>query len=144
MVGLDIIGAYMGYQFDVLRSTTLGKASDQQRKLLETSLQATERMIDMAKPGTRAEDLVEAARQLVTKAGFGEHLAGFMGHGIGLETVEDPYLIKGVTTQLREGMVLCLEPGIFIPGFGGSRIEQEIVIRRDKAELISLCKARLW
>ncbi|HEX78205.1 MAG TPA: aminopeptidase P family protein [Dehalococcoidia bacterium] len=144
MVGLDIIGARIGYQFDVLRSTVLGRANDWQRKLLETSLEATERMIELAKPGIGAEELVEAAGQLMAKAGFGEHFSGFMGHGIGLETVEDPYLIKGVTTELREGMVLCIEPGIFVPGLGGSRIEQEIVIRRDKPELISFCKARLW
>ena len=78
-------------------------------------------------------------------ADFGDHLPGFSGHGIGLETVEAPQLRPGVETKLEPGMVLCIEPGIFIRGFGGACVEQEVIVTESgPPELITTFETRLW
>ena len=81
----------------------------------------------------------------VNEAGFGDHLPGFVGHGIGLETVEAPQLRPDVETRLEPGMVLCIEPGIFIRGLGGACVEQEVIVAESGLpELITTFEARLW
>jgi Xaa-Pro dipeptidase len=145
MVTLDIIGAYQGYGFDVLRTTVCGDASPAARELLETALLATEWTVDAARAGTTAQSVHQAACEVIEKAGFGDHLPGFVGHGIGLETVERPQLRPGVETQLEPGMVLCIEPGIFIRDFGGTCVEQEVIVAESgPPELITPFEARLW
>jgi len=119
MVTLDLIGARQGYQFDVLRTTVAGPPSPEQRRLLETGLRATAAAVEAARPGVPAERLVAVAHEVIAAAGFGEYARPFAGHGIGLETVEEPYLLQGVAMPLLPGMALCVEPGIYIPGVGG-------------------------
>jgi Xaa-Pro aminopeptidase len=138
MVTLDIIGAYRGYGFDVLRTTVCGEASPETRRLLEAASLATERAVDAARAGATAEAVRRAGCQALIEAGFGHHLPGFAGHGIGLETVEAPQLRAGVETRLEPGMVLCIEPGLFIQGVGGACIEQEVIVAESgPPELIS-------
>jgi Xaa-Pro dipeptidase len=145
IVTLDIIGAYQGYGFDVLRTTVCGDASPAARELLETALLATEWTVDAARAGTTAQSVQQAACEVIEKAGFGDHLPGFVGHGIGLETVERPQLRPGVETQLEPGMVLCIEPGIFIRELGGACVEQEVIVAESgPPELITPFQARLW
>jgi Xaa-Pro dipeptidase len=145
IVTLDIIGAYQGYGFDVLRTSVCGDASPAARELLETALLATEWTVDAARAGTTAQSVHRAACEVIEKAGLGDHLPGFVGHGIGLETVEGPQLRPGVETQLEPGMVLCIEPGIFIRDFGGACVEQEVIVAESgPPELITPFQARLW
>jgi Xaa-Pro dipeptidase len=145
IVTLDIIGAYQGYGFDVLRTTVCGDASPAARELLETALLATEWTVDAARAGATAQSVHQAACEVIEKAGFGGHLPGFVGHGIGLETVEGLQLRPGVETRLEPGMVLCIEPGIFIRDFGGACVEQEVIVAESgPPELITPFEARLW
>ncbi len=145
IVTLDIIGAFQGYGFDVLRTTVCGNASPETRELLETALLATEWALDAARAGATAESVHQAACEVIEKAGFGDHLPGFVGHGIGLETVEGPQLRPGVKTQLEPGMVLCIEPGIFIRDFRGACVEQEVIVAESgPPELITPFEVRLW
>jgi Xaa-Pro dipeptidase len=145
MVTLDIIGAYQGYGFDVLRTTVCGDASPAARELLETALLATEWTVDAARAGATAQSVHQTACEVIEKAGFGDHLPGFVGHGIGLETVEGLQLRPGVGTRLEPGMVLCIEPGIFIRDFGGACVEQEVIVAESgPPELITPFQARLW
>lgn len=145
IVTLDIIGAFQGYGFDVLRTTVCGNASSETRELLETALLATEWALDAARAGATAESVHQAACEVIEKAGFGDHLPGFVGHGIGLETVEGPQLRPGVKTQLEPGMVLCIEPGIFIRDFRGACVEQEVIVAESgPPELITPFEVRLW
>lgn len=143
IVNLDIIGAYKGYQFDVNRSTVLGKPNKKQEKLLEIGLDATRFAVNMAKPGIKIEEIVEKTLSLVDKKGYGKYVSSFMGHGIGLETVEDPYIVKGVDMELKENMVLNIEPGITITDFAGVRIEQEVIVK-DEPEVITKTEDKLW
>jgi len=144
IVCIDLIGAYKGYQFDLLRTTAVGKPNPEHRNIMEASLNATQMVVENIRTDASVEDLTEIAFDTIAKAGYERFAAGFIGHGIGLETVEDPYLVRGAKGKLKEGMVLCVEPGIFIPEVGGSRVEQEVIVRKDGAELISTLEARLW
>lgn len=144
MVTLDIIGAHQGYQFDVLRTTAVGEATEEGRRLMDAVLRALEATVEAARPGAIPEDLVALAGRTLEEAGYGSHASTFVGHGIGLETVEEPYLMPGVKTALREDMVLCIEPGAFIQGWGGCSIEQEIIVRAGSPEVITDFPTKLW
>ncbi len=141
---LDIIGAVRGYQFDVLRTTVVGAPDAEQHRLLEAVAQATDAAVAEARPGTMCGDLVRLANTLLERAGYGKHTRNFMGHGIGLETVEEPYLTPEITVRLQPGMVLCIEPGVHIPGWGGASIEQEVIVTEGEPEVITHTPARLW
>ena len=144
LVTLDIIGACRGYQFDVLRTTPVGEPSKKQQEVLDIVLHALEALKGAARPGVKASELVKAARAIIEERGYGPFSSSFVGHGIGLETVEEPYLLPGVDMELEEGMVLCLEPGIYIPEWGGCSIEEEVIITAKGAEQITDLPARLW
>jgi len=129
----------------VLRSTVCGQPSSEARELLETALLATERVVDAARAGATAESVHQASCEVLSDAGFGDHLPGFVGHGIGLETVEAPQLRRGVTKRLEPGMVLCIEPGLFIRDRGGACVEQEVIVTESgPPEPITTLDARLW
>lgn len=145
LVDLDIIGAYWGYQFDVLRTTVAGGRPDpEQRRVLEAVLEATRRAVAACRPGTPCEEVVRVANAYLDEQGYGPYARTFMGHGIGLETVEEPYLVPGDRTPLEPGMVLCVEPGVYIPGWGGVSIEEEVIVTDGVPEQITLYPARLW
>ena len=145
MICLDLIGAYWGHQFDVLRSSVVGrKATDAQKRQLETALAATRAAVAAARPGATPEDLVRAANRVIEEAGYAKYARPFIGHGIGYETMEPPLLAPGDRTQLRPGMVICVEPGINIPDVGGACIEEEIVITDGEPEVISRFEPRQW
>lgn len=168
LVTLDIIGAYRGYQFDVLRTTVAAPAprpaagldptdragprtstgatpTPEQRRLLEAVLEAVRRAVDACRPGKRCCDVVRAANGYLEEQGYGAYVRAFMGHGIGLETVEEPYLTPGDPTLLAPGMVLCVEPGVYVPGWGGASIEQEVAVTDGgPPELLTQFPDRLW
>ncbi len=145
MLALDLIGAYWGQQFDVLRSTVVGrKATEAQKKQMETALAATRAAVAAARPGVLAEDLVKAANHVIESQGFGKFARPFIGHGIGYETMEPPLLAMGDRTPLRPGMVICVEPGINIPDVGGACIEEQILITDGAPEVLSRFEPRQW
>jgi Xaa-Pro aminopeptidase len=145
IVTLDIIGAYQGYGFDVLRSTVCGHPGPEARRLLDAALAATERAVDAARAGAAAEAVHRAGCQALKETGFGAHLPGFAGHGIGLETVEAPQLRPGAVERLEPGMALCIEPGVFIRDQAGACVEQEVIVTESGApEVITTFEARWW
>ncbi len=144
LVMMDIIGACRGYQFDVFRCTCAGAADDQKMSMMDAVLEATNKAVEATCVGIPAEDLVQVARDVFEKVGYAEYSRAFMGHGIGLETVEPPLISPGDHTELQEGMVLCVEPGLSIPGVGGFCIEQEVVVREEGPELLTPFEAKLW
>ncbi len=145
VVTMDIVGAYKGYGFDVLRTTVCGEPSSETKRLLEAALLATEQAVRAARAGATAESVHWAGCSAVIEAGFKHHTPGFSGHGIGLETVEAPQLRPGVEMRLEPGMVLCIEPGIFIRDVGGACVEQEVIVTESGApELITTIEARMW
>jgi len=145
LVYLDVIGAYQGYQFDVLRTTVAGEPSGGQRSLLEAAYEALVEAIAVARPGRRCAELYEAIRQVARAHGREQQLAAFAGHGIGLETVEPPFITADDPTELKPGMVLCIEPKLTDPQIGGVSIEYEVIVQDDgPAEVITHLAGKQW
>jgi len=144
LLTLDIIGACQGYQFDVLRTTVIGQADAEQAALCDAVLRALERLIAACRPGAAIDDLVRQTLEVLEEAGYGPHASRFVGHGIGLETVEEPILAPGVTTRLEPGMVLCVEPAVYVRDWGGCSIEEELIVSDDEPVLLTSLSVRLW
>lgn len=131
MVTVDLIGAVNGYQFDVLRTAVVGTATEQQRHLVRTVNAILDAQVAACRHGVAVADLAAIAVRMAEEAGFGKFLTRSMGHGIGIETMEWPYLVPGSSARIEAGMVLCIEPGIYVPDVGGCRIEEEVVVLPD-------------
>jgi Xaa-Pro aminopeptidase len=145
IVVLDIVGARWGQQFDVNRTFVVGRrATDQRKRQLDAALAATRAAVAAARSGVPAEALVVAANRVLEERGFGAYARPFVGHGIGYETMEPPHLIPGDLTPLEPGMVLCIEPGIEIPGAEGARIEEEIIVTDGGTEVITQFDPQQW
>ncbi len=145
LVTLDIIGAVQGYGFDVLRTTIVGfDTLPEQRAMCEAVLHALAVVLDRARPGVAVGEMVRAGLRVMEVAGYGQSMSRFMGHGIGLETVEAPLLVPDSDVELQPGMVLCIEPGIYIRGWGGCSIEEEVVITEGEPQIITHLSRRLW
>lgn len=136
MVLLDIIGAYRGYGFDIMRTAVVGKASPEQQRLLRAVAAAVDAMLRVLRAGITVDALVREGLRVLEAQGYGRHARSFLGHGIGLETVEFPYLIPGNTTVLQANEVLCIEPSVVIPGWGGAGIERQVVVTEDGCEVL--------
>lgn len=135
-----------GYKSDLTRvldthnfSKTKGQAEskDKLRKIYSVVQMAQKAAFDSIKPGVKALDVDRAARQLIAEAGYGEYFGHGLGHGIGLQIHEAPWLRPGSETVLEPGMVFTLEPGIYLPGWGGVRIEDNILVTSSGAEYLT-------
>ena len=145
IVALDAIGAYQGYQFDVNRTTVCGAPDTERLQMLETVLEATNKAVEACVAGARIGHIASAATAVADRSPFANAMGATMGHGIGLETVELPYIQPGDLTELRPGMTLCIEPGIFVPDWAGASIEMEVIIRESGLpEVITPTPGRLW
>jgi Xaa-Pro aminopeptidase len=132
--GKGTVGVDPGYQSDITRTFAVGRASDQARRAFEAVLAAQRAAFAQLRPGVAAEQVDSAARAVIEAAGFGADYSSFthrLGHGIGLEGHEDPYLVRGNRLALRAGMTLSNEPGIYLPGVLGVRIEDIAAITPD-------------
>ena len=129
-----------GYNSDMSRTFVLGKASDRMKKVFEIEHRAQTAALEAARPGVECQAVDAAARKVITGAGFGPGYKNFthrVGHGIGMDGHEWPYLVKGNTLKLAPGMTFSDEPGIYIPGEFGVRLEDDMVITENGAELFT-------
>ncbi|MFH0792459.1 MAG: aminopeptidase P family protein [bacterium] len=132
-----------GYCSDMTRTILWGKPSGDQRKVYDAVLAAQTRALDALEPGVKARDVDAIARDTIDKKGFGEYFGHGLGHGVGLEIHEPPTLNPQSEDVLEAGMVVTVEPGIYIPGFGGVRIEDMAVITEDGCEILTQTPKRL-
>ena len=95
---------------------------------------AQQAAVDAVRPGVTAEAIDAAAREVIADAGFGEYFIHRTGHGIGLDVHEDPYIVGGNTMPLEPGMAFSIEPGIYLPGRWGARIEDIVVVAETGVE----------
>ena len=125
-----------GYRSDVTRTVVFGKPSDKQRRVWDIVRKAQKAALAAARPGATCESVDRAARKVVEDAGYGpgyKYFAHRLGHGIGMEGHEYPYLVKGNTLRMEPGMTFSNEPGIYIYGEFGVRIEDCLVVTADGA-----------
>lgn len=126
-----------GYTSDITRTTVFGKVSSRHEEIWWLVHQAQSAGIAAATAGVTCESVDAAARQIIDDAGYGKYFTHRLGHGIGLEGHEAPYFARGNRTILQPGMTLTVEPGIYIPGEFGVRLEDDIVITESGCELLT-------
>jgi Xaa-Pro dipeptidase len=129
-----------GYASDITRTTVFGKPSDKQRRVWDIVKASQAAALKVARPGAACEDVDAAARKVITDAGFGPGYKYFthrLGHGIGMDGHEWSYLVRGNKTMLEAGMSFSNEPGIYIPGEFGIRLEDIMVITESGADLLT-------
>ncbi len=120
-----------GYCSDMTRTVVVGKANPKQKEIYQIVKEAQLTGLDAIKSDTLAKDADSAARDLIEKAGYGEYFRHALGHGVGLLIHEKPTLSPKSEQVLDENMMVTCEPGIYIPGFGGVRIEDMVVVKKD-------------
>ncbi|HMQ14420.1 MAG TPA: Xaa-Pro peptidase family protein [Phycisphaerae bacterium] len=129
-----------GYYSDLTRTFAVGSAeavSPRARRAYRAVRDAQRAAIAAARPGVACETLDAIARRVIAEAGFGEHFTHRLGHGLGIECHEPPYLVGGNREPLRAGMYVTIEPGVYVPGEFGVRIEDDVLITEDGCEVLS-------
>ncbi|QHT60425.1 aminopeptidase P family protein [Paenibacillus lycopersici] len=127
-VKLDFGAYYNGYCSDLTRTVVVGKPTDRHREIYEIVLEAQLATLAGIKPGMTGKEADAIARDIITRYGYGDKFGHGTGHGLGMEIHEAPRLSVSGTAVLEPGMTVTVEPGIYLPGFGGVRIEDDIVI----------------
>lgn len=130
-VKLDFGAYYKQYCSDITRTVVLGKPTDKHREIYNIVLEAQMTALERIRPGMTGKEADAIARDVIKRHGYGDNFGHGLGHGLGLEIHEAPRLSIQGDTVLQPGMVVTVEPGIYLPGFGGVRIEDDIVITAD-------------
>ena len=126
-----------GYCSDMTRTVHVGRPSDEQRKMYEAVREAQQAATDRVCPGARASQVDRAARQVLGRRGLGRYFRHSTGHGVGLEIHEAPRIAAVQTEVLGAGMVITIEPGVYIPDVGGVRIEDIVVVTEGGCEVLT-------
>jgi Xaa-Pro dipeptidase len=140
---LDFGAKYSRYCSDITRTYICGKASDKQRDMYETVLKAQELALDMIKPGVNGKDVHDAVSEFFDGTKYKGLFTHSTGHSIGLSTHDGSALTKGVDVILEENMVFTVEPGIYEPGYGGVRIEDDVRVTKDGVEILTTARKDL-
>lgn len=127
----DFGAVYDGYHSDMTRTVCLGNPSEEMQKVYDIVLKAQLEALNAAKAGMKCSELDKIARDIISNAGYGENFGHSLGHGVGLEIHEFPTASPKSETVLEENMVVTVEPGIYLPGKFGVRIEDFAVITGD-------------
>lgn len=132
MVVLDFGGLKDGYGSDTTRTVHVGEPTAEERKVHDVVREAQQAAFEAVRPGAACQDIDRVARKVIKAAGYGEYFIHRTGHGIGVTTHEPPYMVEGEHLPLVPGMCFSIEPGIYLPGRFGVRIE-DIVVCTDTA-----------
>ena len=136
-VVMDIGGGQSGYSSDITRMALIGSTPDGYQEIHDIVERAVTAAMKAAKPGVKAHVVDDAARGVITDAGYGEYFMHRTGHGMGIEIHETPYITASSQVLLDEGMVFSIEPGIYLPGRFGIRLEEVVILREDGPEILS-------
>jgi len=137
LVVVDLGAVYKGYRADMTRTLVAGKPSRKQEKIFNIVREAQERAFQSTRAGRKAKELDEIARNTVKEAGYGEYFVHGLGHGVGLDIHEPPTLSSQSKDRLKAGNIVTIEPGIYIPEFGGVRIEDTVLVKRRSSEKLT-------
>ena len=136
-VVVDFGGKVAGYCSDTTRTFHVGEPSAEYVEVYDVVRSAQEAGVASAGPGVPAQAVDAAARAIIEQAGYGDYFIHRLGHGIGLDVHEDPYLVDGNDALLEAGMVFSIEPGVYLPGRFGVRIEDIVVCTSGGVERLN-------
>lgn len=137
LVTLDFGAVYKGYHSDMTRTVVLGRASDKQKEIYTIVLEAQTAGIAAVRAGVCAAEVDKAARGVIEKYGYGEFFGHSAGHGLGLTVHEEPHITFKNDKELQPGMVITVEPGIYLSGWGGVRIEDMVLVHEKGFNLLT-------
>ncbi|PTM58510.1 M24 family metallopeptidase [Desmospora activa] len=143
LVTLDFGALYQGYCSDITRTVVLGPPADWQQEIYDIVLEAQQRAVAAIRPGMTGQVADAVARDYITEKGYGDQFGHSTGHGLGMEVHEAPTLSARGKAPLEPGMVVTVEPGIYLPDRGGVRIEDDVVVTADGHEVITFSKKEL-
>lgn len=130
-VTFDIGAIYDGYHSDMTRTIAVGEVSDEQREIYNIVLEAQLTALSKVKAGVKASDVDKAARDIIINRGYGDNFKHSTGHGVGLDIHEQPLLSPKSPSILSSGMIVTIEPGIYLPGKFGVRIEDMVAVTKE-------------
>jgi len=137
LVTIDFGCFFQGYASDITRTFVLGKANEKQKKIYDIVLRAQVAACRAVKPGLACSRLDGVARDIIMKAGYGDYFGHGLGHGIGLVVHDWPRMNASSPETLETNMVVTIEPGIYIPNWGGVRIEDDVVVTATGGQILS-------
>ena len=137
MVLLDLGVSYEGYKSDLTRVFFLGKINKKQKRIYGIVKEAQRRSIKAIKPGAKISEIDRIARGFINAKGFGGRFGHALGHGIGLEVHEGPSVSSRNHTEIKPGMVFTIEPAIYLPNWGGIRIEDMVLVTKKGCEVLT-------
>jgi Xaa-Pro dipeptidase len=137
LVVVDVGATYKFYRSDMTRTLVAGKPTEKQKKLYQTVKTAQEKAFEALKPNVKAKDVDAVARKIIADAGYGEYFVHNLGHGVGLEVHEPPTLSPESKEVLAAGNVVTVEPGIYLVGYGGVRIEDTVLVQKNGAKKLT-------
>ncbi|HPD60510.1 MAG TPA: aminopeptidase P family protein [Thermodesulfobacteriota bacterium] len=143
LIMIDFGIQYQGYCSDETCTMVMGTPTQKQKEIFNIVKTAHDRAIEKIKPGISSQQIDKAARGYIEKKGFAKYFGHATGHGVGLSVHEEPRISPLKNETLEEGMVFTIEPGIYLPNWGGVRIEDLIVVSRGGCELLTLVPKKL-
>jgi len=144
LVTMDFGAVYQGYHSDITRTLCMGTATAKQREVYQIVLAAQLAGVQATSPGKLGKDIDAVSRKIITKAGYGEYFGHGLGHSLGLAIHEEPRLSPTNTqTILMENMVITVEPGIYLPDWGGIRIEDTVLVTADGCKILTASSKQL-
>ncbi|MGA8941727.1 MAG: Xaa-Pro peptidase family protein [Thermoactinomyces sp.] len=136
-VTMDYGAYYKGYASDITRTVLMGKPDPKQKEIYEIVLEANRRAIEGVRPGKTGKEIDAIARDYIREHGYGDYFGHGTGHGLGMEVHEEPRVSSRGDKPLVPGMVITIEPGIYLPDFGGVRIEDDLIVTESGYEKIT-------
>ncbi|NLK20915.1 MAG: aminopeptidase P family protein [Epulopiscium sp.] len=140
---MDFGCIYKGYCCDMTRTVVIGKATDKHKEIYNTVLTAQKLALEGIKPLKTGKEMDKIAREYIKSRGYGEYFGHGLGHCVGMEVHENPRLSINEEAKFYPGMIVTVEPGIYIPGFGGVRIEDLVVITEDGIDNLTISHKEL-
>lgn len=145
MVVVDFGVVYKGYHSDMTRTLLMSPKDTKANSIYQIVYNAQRLALDHVKAGADMKQIDSIARDYIAKYGFKDYFVHGLGHGVGLKIHEKPFINKKAKGRLKENMVITIEPGIYLPGYGGVRIEDTVIVTRDGYEVLNRSpKVKYW